>query len=274
MCVYLISWYLEAPPVLRHQIFFILSSRPPVVTTTSSPTSWLRTMSTCAVRATPSAGPASTCSPAGTTCWGRCASPWRTASPACWRTSTSRPGETRLTVNKHKHFLFFFLHLSVSCSASFKDTLLNDIRKAREKYQGEELAKELSRIKLRIDNTEVLTQDIVMNLLFSYRDIQVAYKHTIVHTHIHASYLYWEARNNFPVCDHQDYDAMVKLVQTLEMLPTCDLATQPMIQFHYAFALNRYTAGGFKIRNPFILRLQENLPPVVLAWFIDIVRLT
>lgn len=79
-------------------------------------------------------------------------------------------------------FSFFFSHLIVSpftvcpsvfCSASFKDTLLNDIRKAREKYQGEELAKELSRIKLRMDNTEVLTQDIVMNLLFSYRDIQV-----------------------------------------------------------------------------------------------------
>lgn len=68
---------------------------------------------------------------------------------------------------------FRLASLSVCCSASFKDTLLNDIRKAREKYQGEELAKELSRIKLRIDNTEVLTQDIVMNLLFSYRDIQV-----------------------------------------------------------------------------------------------------
>lgn len=103
--------------------------------------------------------------------------------------------------------------IHVTSCASFKDTLLNDIRKAREKYQGEELAKELSRIKLRIDNTEVLTQDIVMNLLFSYRDIQ-------------------------------DYDAMVKLVQTLEMLPTCDLATQPMIQFHYSFALNRRNAPG------------------------------
>ncbi|KAL1006534.1 hypothetical protein UPYG_G00073530 [Umbra pygmaea] len=103
--------------------------------------------------------------------------------------------------------------IHVTSCASFKDTLLNDIRKARDKYQGEELAKELCRIKLRIDNTEVLTQDIVMNLLFSYRDIQ-------------------------------DYDAMVKLVQTLEMLPTCDLATQPMIQFHYAFALNRRNSPG------------------------------
>ncbi|XP_026863860.2 mitogen-activated protein kinase kinase kinase 15 isoform X2 [Electrophorus electricus] len=110
-------------------------------------------------------------------------------------------------------FVSLLKDIHVTSCASFKDTLLNDIRKARDKYQGEELAKELSRIKLRIDNTEVLTQDIVMNLLFSYRDIQ-------------------------------DYDAMVKLVQTLEMLPTCDLANQPMIQFHYAFALNRRNSPG------------------------------
>jgi len=32
---------------------------------------------------------------------------------------------------------------------------------------------------------------------------------------------------------------MVKLVETLEMLPTCDLADQHNIKFHYAFALNR-----------------------------------
>ncbi|XP_051970572.1 mitogen-activated protein kinase kinase kinase 15-like isoform X2 [Xyrauchen texanus] len=110
-------------------------------------------------------------------------------------------------------FVSLLKDIHVTACASYKDTLLNDIRKARDKYQGEELAKELTRIKLRIDNTEVLTQDIVMNLLFSYRDIQ-------------------------------DYDAMVKLVQTIEMLPTCDLANQPMIQFHYAFALNRRNSPG------------------------------
>ena len=60
-------------------------------------------------------------------------------------------------------------------SAYYKETLLNDIRRAREKYQGDELAKELARIKLRMDNTEVLTSDIVINLLLSYRDIQVCH---------------------------------------------------------------------------------------------------
>lgn len=58
-------------------------------------------------------------------------------------------------------------------SAYYKETLLNDIRRAREKYQGDELAKELARIRLRLDNTEVLTSDVIINLLLSYRDIQV-----------------------------------------------------------------------------------------------------
>ncbi|XP_010222823.1 PREDICTED: mitogen-activated protein kinase kinase kinase 15-like isoform X1 [Tinamus guttatus] len=105
-------------------------------------------------------------------------------------------------------FISLLKDVHVTSCAYYKETLLNDIRKAREKYQGDELAKELARIKLRMDNTEVLTSDIVINLLLSYRDIQ-------------------------------DYDAMVKLVETLEMLPTCDLADQHNIKFHYAFALNR-----------------------------------
>ncbi|KAM9042527.1 mitogen-activated protein kinase kinase kinase 15 isoform 5-T5 [Megaptera novaeangliae] len=96
--------------------------------------------------------------------------------------------------------------IHVTSCAYYKEALLNDIRRAREKYQGDELAKELARIKLRMDNTEVLTSDIVINLLLSYRDIQ--------------------------------------LVETLEMLPTSDLADQHNIKFHYAFALNRRNSTG------------------------------
>ncbi|XP_044297334.1 mitogen-activated protein kinase kinase kinase 15 isoform X2 [Varanus komodoensis] len=110
-------------------------------------------------------------------------------------------------------FINLLKDIHVTSCTYFKETLLNDIRKARDKYQGEELAKELARIKLRMDNTEVLTSDIVINLLLSYRDIQ-------------------------------DYDAMVRLVETLEMLPTCDLADQHNIKFHYAFALNRRNNTG------------------------------
>ena len=63
-------------------------------------------------------------------------------------------------------------HVSLS-SFYYEETLLNDIQRAREKYQDKELAKELAWIKLRIDNTEVLSSDIIINLLQSYRDIQV-----------------------------------------------------------------------------------------------------
>ncbi|EPY75548.1 hypothetical protein CB1_001628001 [Camelus ferus] len=103
--------------------------------------------------------------------------------------------------------LFCFIGIFSDFLVYYKETLLNDIQRAREKYQGDELVKELARIKLCLDNTEVLTADIVINLLLSYRDIQ-------------------------------DYDAIVKLVETLETLPTCDLADQHNIKFHYAFALN------------------------------------
>ncbi|KAM4701882.1 mitogen-activated protein kinase kinase kinase 15 [Discoglossus pictus] len=110
-------------------------------------------------------------------------------------------------------FISLLKDIHVTSCTYYKETLLNDIRKARDKYQGDELAKELTRIKLRMDNTELLTSDIVINLLLSYRDIQ-------------------------------DYDAMVRLVETLEMLPTCDLADQHNIKFHYAFALNRRNNTG------------------------------
>ncbi|XP_023506950.2 mitogen-activated protein kinase kinase kinase 5 isoform X1 [Equus caballus] len=100
-----------------------------------------------------------------------------------------------------------------SSSQYFRESILNDIRKARNLYTGKELAAELARIRQRVDNIEVLTADIVINLLLSYRDIQ-------------------------------DYDSIVKLVETLEKLPTFDLASHHHVNFHYAFALNRRNLPG------------------------------
>uniref|UniRef100_A0A6Q2Z257 mitogen-activated protein kinase kinase kinase n=1 Tax=Esox lucius TaxID=8010 RepID=A0A6Q2Z257_ESOLU len=95
----------------------------------------------------------------------------------------------------------------------FRETILNEIRKARELFTGSELATELSRIQQRLDNVECLSADIVINLLLSYRDIQ-------------------------------DYESIVKLVETLQKLPTFDLVDNAHVKFHYAFALNRRNLPG------------------------------
>ncbi|TNM94758.1 mitogen-activated protein kinase kinase kinase 5 isoform X2 [Takifugu flavidus] len=95
----------------------------------------------------------------------------------------------------------------------FREMILNEIRKARELYSGTELAAELSRIQHRLDNVECLSVDIVINLLLTYRDIQ-------------------------------DYESIVKLVETLEKLPTFDPMAHPHVKFHYAFALNRRNLPG------------------------------
>uniref|UniRef100_A0A8C2XGQ7 mitogen-activated protein kinase kinase kinase n=1 Tax=Cyclopterus lumpus TaxID=8103 RepID=A0A8C2XGQ7_CYCLU len=75
------------------------------------------------------------------------------------------------------------------------------------------LSEELSRIQKRLDSVELLTPDIVMNLLLSYRDIQ-------------------------------DYDAIIKLVETLNDLPMCLVAKHQNIKFNYIFALNRRNHPG------------------------------
>ncbi|CAB1340355.1 unnamed protein product, partial [Coregonus sp. 'balchen'] len=82
----------------------------------------------------------------------------------------------------------------------FRETILNELRKARELFTGSELASELSRIQRRLDNVECLSADIVINLLLSYRDIQ-------------------------------DYESIVKLVETLEKLPTFDPVANPHISY-------------------------------------------
>uniref|UniRef100_A0A672GYG4 mitogen-activated protein kinase kinase kinase n=1 Tax=Salarias fasciatus TaxID=181472 RepID=A0A672GYG4_SALFA len=111
-------------------------------------------------------------------------------------------------------------------SEYFRESVRHEIRMARERFSGQALSEELSRIQKRLDSVELLTPDIVMNLLLSYRDIQ-------------------------------DYDAMIKLVETLTELPMCMVARHQNIKFHYIFALNRRNHTGDRTK-----ALEEILPIV------------
>nr|XP_039329496.1 mitogen-activated protein kinase kinase kinase 6 isoform X2 [Saimiri boliviensis boliviensis] len=95
----------------------------------------------------------------------------------------------------------------------FRETIRRDIRQARERFSGLQLRQELARLQQRLDSVELLSPDIVMNLLLSYRDVQ-------------------------------DYSAIIELVETLQALPTCDVAAQHNVCFHYTFALNRRNRPG------------------------------
>ncbi|XP_035264795.1 mitogen-activated protein kinase kinase kinase 5 isoform X2 [Anguilla anguilla] len=103
--------------------------------------------------------------------------------------------------------------VQINFSEYFRESVRQEIRTARERFSGKELSRELGRIQNRLDTVELLSPDIVMNLLLSYRDVQ-------------------------------DYDAVIKLVETLSNLPTCLVATQQNIKFHYIFALNRRNLAG------------------------------
>lgn len=58
-------------------------------------------------------------------------------------------------------------------SGYFRETIRRDIRRAREMFRGEQLSRELARIQQRLDSVELLSLDIIVNLLLSYRDVQV-----------------------------------------------------------------------------------------------------
>uniref|UniRef100_UPI003AAD996C mitogen-activated protein kinase kinase kinase 5 n=1 Tax=Centroberyx gerrardi TaxID=166262 RepID=UPI003AAD996C len=104
-------------------------------------------------------------------------------------------------------------NVHVQSSEYFRESIRHEIRTARERFSGQALSQELGRIQKRLDSVELLTPDIVMNLLLSYRDVQ-------------------------------DYDAIIKLVQTLNNLPMCLVAAHQNIKFHYIFALNRRNRPG------------------------------
>lgn len=97
--------------------------------------------------------------------------------------------------------------------AHLKERFLADLRKAREQYKGEELAKVLEGMKHRLDDPLLLSVDVILNLLISFREIQ-------------------------------DYNAMVKLVEDLNQIPHNRICSTVPIQNLYAFALNRRNKNG------------------------------
>lgn len=66
--------------------------------------------------------------------------------------------------------------------------------------------------------------------------------------------------NNDPASSSsQDYDSIIKLVETLNNLPMCLVAGHQNIKFHYMFALNRYPDGSNCIRTLFNNRIITKL---------------
>lgn len=71
------------------------------------------------------------------------------------------------------HFLSFPPSPAAGTSGYFRETMRQNIRQARERFSGQQLRQELARLQRRLDSVELLSPDIIMNLLLSYRDVQV-----------------------------------------------------------------------------------------------------
>lgn len=101
--------------------------------------------------------------------------------------------------------------------AHMKEKFLSDLKKLTEQKNGEELKGALQLMRKRLDDPNVLSGEVILNMLFYFRDIQ-------------------------------EYDEMIHLVEELRNVPTARKYLNSYIMFLYAFALNRRKKKGDRDR--------------------------
>lgn len=94
-----------------------------------------------------------------------------------------------------------------------KEKFLNDLRKMKEQKTGEDWKDYLQLMRKRLDDPNVLSGEVVVNILLCFRDIQ-------------------------------EYDEMIHLVDELKNVPTARKYLNSYIMYLYAFALNRRKSEG------------------------------
>ncbi|XP_022652260.1 mitogen-activated protein kinase kinase kinase 15-like isoform X3 [Varroa jacobsoni] len=105
------------------------------------------------------------------------------------------------------------LEFEVNSKEFLKEKFMADLRQLRESHRGDELKAALKKFRLRLDDPNVISPEVVHKMLNALNDAQ-------------------------------DYDSSAKLVEDLQEVPTLSFMHHPAIQYLYAFALNRRKREG------------------------------